>query len=117
LVFWFLPEDSNLIHLILLAASVLIGTWSAHEYALHTGIKDPSEVVIDEVAGMWISLLFIPKNIFLFTLAFVLFRLFDIFKPWVINKVQDMKGGFGIMLDDILAGIFTRIIIGIALLV
>ena len=96
----------------LLSGSVIIGTWSANEYAAKAGIKDPSEVVIDEVAGMWISLLFLPREVILFLSAFLLFRILDILKPWIIDKVQELKGGLGIMMDDILAGIFTRVIIG-----
>lgn len=75
------------------------------------GKDDPGEIVIDEVAGMWLALLFLPKSILLFSLAFILFRIFDITKPWIIGKIQSLHGGFGIMLDDILAGILARLIL------
>ena len=60
---------------------------------------------------MWIALFFIPQNLFLFIFGFILFRFFDIKKPFIINKVQYYHGGIGIMADDILAGIFTCIIL------
>jgi len=74
-------------------------------------LKDPSEIVIDEVSGMWISLFMIPQNYILFIIGFILFRFFDIKKLWIIDKVQYYPGGIGIMADDILAGIFTRILL------
>ena len=77
--------------------------------------KDPSEIVIDEVSGMWIALFLIPQNWLLFLIGFMLFRFFDIEKPFIINKVQYYPGGIGIMADDILAGIFTCIILHIGI--
>ena len=68
---------------------------------------DPSEVVIDEAVGMGISLFMLPHNFGLYLLAFVLFRIFDIFKPSFIYQIQELPGGWGIMLDDVLAGLFT----------
>ena len=76
---------------------------------------DPSEVVIDEAVGMGISLFMLPHSFGLYLLAFVLFRIFDIFKPSFIYQIQDLPGGWGIMLDDVLAGLFTfALVIGIA---
>ena len=68
---------------------------------------DPSEVVIDEAVGMGISLFMLPHSFGLYLLAFVLFRIFDIFKPSFIYQIQELPGGWGIMLDDVLAGLFT----------
>ena len=68
---------------------------------------DPSEVVIDEAVGMGISLFMLPHNLTIYSLAFVLFRSFDIFKPSFIYRIQNFPGGWGIMLDDVLAGFFT----------
>ena len=71
--------------------------------------EDPSLVVVDEVVGMAISLLFLPRNWQLFLLAFLLFRLFDIVKPAPINSSQKLRAGWGIMIDDVLAGIYALI--------
>ena len=72
--------------------------------------KDPSFVVIDEFAGMWIALI-ISDQLFLIIMSFLLFRFFDITKFLGINKIEKLNGSLGIMLDDIVAGIYTLIII------
>ncbi len=115
-VWWFIPQNL-FIQSILILLSVLVGTWSSQTYANHLKLKDPSEIVIDEVAGMWISLFMLPQNFILFLIGFILFRIFDIIKPFVIDKVQYYPGGIGIMADDILAGIFSRIIILIGMVI
>lgn len=77
--------------------------------------EDPSSVVFDEWVGMWIAIWAIPHHLGWFIAAFVLFRLFDITKPWLIDKVQRYPNGLGVMLDDILAGIAARIVLVILL--
>lgn len=69
--------------------------------------EDPSRVVIDEIVGMGISLLFVPVSWKLFLLAFVLFRLFDIVKPEPVRSAEKFDGGWGIMLDDVIAGVYA----------
>ena len=74
--------------------------------------KDPGVVVIDEVIGMLITLIAAPNNPLIWLLGFVLFRLFDIFKPYPIRLIdQRINGGMGIVLDDVLAGIYSLIIL------
>lgn len=110
----------------LVAAAVIafvIGTWAADVYSKEAGKLDPKEVVIDEVAAMWLVLgamplhyFDVPREIFFYTyaVAFVAFRFFDIVKPWPISWAdQKIKGGFGIMFDDILAAILALVAIGI----
>jgi phosphatidylglycerophosphatase A len=72
--------------------------------------KDPAECTIDEVVGMWISLLFLPKSILISVTAFFLWRLLDIIKPFPAKKLEELKGGLGIMADDVLASIYTCIL-------
>src|SRR5262245_26203620 len=79
----------------LLAAVILAGIISS-EAAIKKWGKDPSRVVIDEVAGMWIACMLIPPKISLLISAFILFRFFDILKPWGIRKAEKLKGGLGI---------------------
>ena len=70
--------------------------------------KDNSFIVIDEVAGMLVALSFISHDLILYLFAFLLFRLFDIFKPWPISWIdKNIKGGLGILLDDLIAGFFA----------
>ena len=78
---------------------------------------DPAEVTIDEVVGMWISLFLLPKKILVALAAFVLFRLLDIIKPPISRRFDRMHGGVGIMMDDVIAGIYANVILQIALLI
>ncbi len=83
----------------------ILGLWSSEVYARSSANKDPSEVIIDEVAGQWIALLFLPLSLKAYLISFGFFRLFDILKPWPISFCdQKLKGGLGIMADDIVAG-------------
>ena len=87
---------------------ILAGWWATEHYVARNSTdkqSDPSEVVIDEWAGMWIALLGVQElGVIEITLAFMLFRLFDISKPWIVGKCDRMHGTKGIMLDDIAAG-------------
>lgn len=71
--------------------------------------KDPSLVVIDEIVGMWISVFFIPYVWWDFLIAFALFRFFDVMKPFPANNLQKLHGGLGIMIDDVIAGVYALI--------
>lgn len=79
--------------------------------------SDPSVVVIDEIVGMWISLLFLPSNLIIMISAFVLFRIFDIIKPFPCRSAEKLKLGWGIMLDDVIAGIYANLLLQIAVLI
>ena len=78
---------------------------------------DPQIVVIDEIVGMWIALLFLPKKFSIALLAFLLFRLFDIFKPPPARQAERLKNGVGIMLDDVVAGLYANVVLQLFLLV
>jgi phosphatidylglycerophosphatase A len=75
------------------------------------GRGDPSEIVIDEAAGYSVTLFLLPLSWFNLTLGFFLFRFFDISKPFPIRRLEKVKGGFGIVLDDILAGVYANLIL------
>ncbi|MDB5124141.1 MAG: phosphatidylglycerophosphatase [Mucilaginibacter sp.] len=87
-----------------------IGVWSSTVVEQIWG-KDPARVVIDEVAGMCISLLFLPVSVKYLLYALILFRFFDIVKPLFIRKMELLPGGWGIMMDDVLAGVYTNILL------
>ena len=78
---------------------------------------DPAEVTIDEVVGMWITLFFLPKSILVVLAAFFVFRFFDIIKPFPARAFDAMHGGFGIMMDDVVSGIYANITMQIVLLI
>ncbi|MCL1971773.1 MAG: phosphatidylglycerophosphatase A [Endomicrobia bacterium] len=73
--------------------------------------KDDQRIVIDEVAGVWLSVMFLPKTVLFLVLGFILFRVFDITKPLFIKKLQNIKGGLGITIDDIAAGFLANVIL------
>ena len=95
-------------------AVTLIGIPASTIVAREAGRKDPGFVVIDEVAGQLVALVLIRPDWKHAALALVLFRLFDIFKPWPIRKLEALPAGTGIMLDDIAAGLFALLIGAIA---
>jgi phosphatidylglycerophosphatase A len=89
-------------------AVMVLGLWAAAVYAAHHGTDDPSEVVIDEVAGQWLALVPVALDLRLYAIAFLAFRVFDIVKVWPANWLdRNLKGGWGIMLDDVVAGVYA----------
>ena len=96
--------------LIIIIITILLGILTGTYVEKHS-VKDPGIVVIDEIAGQWISLLFLPRTGPVFIIAFLLFRVLDIVKPFPADRSQNLNGGLGIMLDDIIAGIYTNILI------
>jgi len=95
----------------LIVLFTILGVWSSGIMEACWG-KDPSRVVVDEMVGVWIPLLSVSDgNVYYALVAFFLFRAFDIFKPLGIRKLEAIEGGWGIMLDDILAGIYSLLIL------
>ena len=88
----------------------VLGIWSGNKVEPYWG-KDDKKVVIDEVAGMIISLLLVPASWQYITAGLVLFRFFDIVKPLYIRRMENLKGGWGVMMDDVLAGVYANIIL------
>lgn len=100
----------------LMASAVLlffIGIWASNRYmADQGGDHDPGAIVVDEVAGIWLLLSFIFPGVLSYALGFILFRLFDILKPWPISYFdRTVHGGFGVMLDDILAAFYPLVLV------
>jgi phosphatidylglycerophosphatase A len=86
--------------------------WAATKTAELTGKKDPGLVVVDEVLGQWVTLLGVTSfKADSFVAAFLLFRLFDIWKPWPARQLERLPGGYGIVVDDIAAGIYGALIL------
>ena len=88
-----------------------VGFWGAELYARQNAVKDPSDCVIDEVAGQLFACAFAPRSLVAYALAFLLFRLFDIVKPWPIGAAERLPGGLGIMADDVIAGVLAGIVV------
>jgi phosphatidylglycerophosphatase A len=111
-IIWLLWAMGVSPHLFLAGCLVvtLIGVYVGNQVEPYWG-KDSSRVVIDEVAGMWIAVLFIPPSLPLLIAGFILFRFFDIVKPLYIRRMENFKGGWGVMLDDVLAGVYANILL------
>jgi phosphatidylglycerophosphatase A len=115
LLVWLLLPEILILKAILLGLALVPGFFATEGFARELNIHDPGMIVIDEVAGLWLALIIIdlvlgPRLIWS-VLGFLFFRLFDIIKPYPISLLEKAKGAWGIMLDDILAGIFAAIIL------
>jgi phosphatidylglycerophosphatase A len=117
LIWWLLfrNEMSLTAALVLTAGTTLLGVWSGNVVESEWG-KDSYRVVIDEVAGMFISLLLVPVSWPWMLTSFVLFRFFDIAKPLYVRKMEMLKGGWGVMMDDVLAGVYANVVVQLLLL-
>lgn len=96
----------------LIIISIPIGNRFEKEYR-----KDPSFFTLDEFIGTWISYLFLPKNFLLIFITFLLWRILDILKPFPARKLENLNGGLGIVIDDIVSGIYTCILMNIVFLI
>ncbi len=121
---WFLlPQvlpGASLRPLLLMILSTLafaaMAIWTSTRAERELG-KDASPIVVDEFAGMLISVLFLPKTLTVYAVAFVLFRILDILKPFPAARAESLPGGLGIVTDDVVAGIYTNALVRIMLLV
>jgi len=105
--------DSPWLEVAVCAALVVAGAWSARLTEQALGVEDPGPVVIDEVVGMLVSLLFLPGTWPVILAAFVAFRVFDIVKPWPAGRLEHVPGGWGVMADDVMAGVYANLTIQI----
>jgi phosphatidylglycerophosphatase A len=95
-------------------AICIVGTIAAELFVRATGREDDQRIVVDEVAGYFVTLLFVPRTPIHFVLAFLLFRLFDIWKPPPVRFIDDsVGGGLGVMADDFAAGVYAALILGL----
>ena len=109
------------IELVAIFAISLAGTWAASRTEKLSGKKDPGKVVIDEVAGQFIALIPVPFILgtawWAAILAFILFRFFDIVKPYPARRLESLEAGLGIMADDIIAGVYAAIVVALAVVI
>ena len=105
-------------HFSLILAGAILGTYASTAAEKMLGEKDSKKIIIDEFIGFYVSVLYLPKTLALTIAAFLLFRFFDILKPLFISKLEKtLSNGLGVMADDILAGIYTNVILQMWLLV
>lgn len=101
---------------VIAALIFLVGVYSANKVEEFWG-KDNYRVVIDEVAGMYITMMFIPLTATTLVAGLLLFRLFDITKPLYIRRLEKLPGGVGVMMDDVLAGVYANLVLHLAIFV
>lgn len=100
-----------LMYISITAALFLLGVWLCQITTRDLGVHDHSGIVWDEIVGYLITMIAAPAGGLWIVLGFILFRLFDIWKPWPINLLdQHVKGGFGVMIDDVMAGIYAWLV-------
>ena len=109
LVVWWLVPRSPLAQGLAIVAIFAIGSWSSGVAERHFGRTDPGPVVIDEVMGMLITLFLNPVGGWGVLGGFLLFRLFDVIKPWPSNRLELLHGGIGVMADDGMAAIYANL--------
>lgn len=110
---YLIPGFENLNIIIpILVLTIIISIYLGSYFEIKFG-KDPSIFVLDEFIGTWITYLFLPKNIVIVTLGFIIWRVLDIYKPFPAKNVEELKGGLGINLDDIISGMYSLIIMHI----
>lgn len=110
LLLWLLaPSDRAVLGLAVVAAG--LGIWAAGRVEAASGVKDPGIIVVDEVAGMLVAALGQPRSWGWLLALFVLFRGFDIWKPFPIRRLQAWPGGLGVVADDLLAGLYANLLL------
>lgn len=106
------------LELAVILAIALAGIWAASRTELLSGRKDPGKVVIDEVVGQFIALIPVPFVLgtawWAAILAFILFRVFDIVKPYPARRLESLESGLGIMADDVVAGVYAAMVVAVA---
>ncbi|MCL4305966.1 phosphatidylglycerophosphatase A [bacterium] len=126
-VFWFIPSALDLLMIVPIVLLTFVGVWLSNRYIDGYEVRDPGKfaavrrknpkrddpdpVVFDELIGQWITLLAAPHSILGFGAAFVLFRVFDITKPLGAGQLQRLPRGWGVMLDDVLAGVYAALVL------
>jgi len=111
LIYYFVPGfEGPYIIMPLTVAFFLYGIRVSDKMEAYYG-HDPAQVTVDEVVGMWLSLLLLPKTLLLTIAGFFIFRILDIVKPFPAKRFEQQPGGFGIMMDDVIAGFYTNILL------
>ena len=115
LLIWFALPSSPLVQAAVIVALFVMGCWSGSVAERHFGRTDPGHVVIDEVAGMLVTLFLVPVGWIGAIVGFFLFRVSDIIKPYPANRLEAQHGGLGIMADDVMAGVYANLALRLTL--
>jgi phosphatidylglycerophosphatase A len=111
-IYYFLSGIPSPLYEITLIGFFFLSVWISENAEIFFGKKDDQRIVIDEIVGFLITMLWVPKTLPVIIMGFFLFRFFDILKPFPIRRMErKLKGGFGVVLDDVMAGIYANIIL------
>ena len=114
-IYWIIPEPFSWpLWLLTLVSLSAVGVYTATLAEKEWG-EDPPKVVIDEIVGYFVAVLLLPKSIFVMAFSFLIFRIFDILKPFPAHRSQRLRGGWGIMADDLIAGLYANGVVRLVL--
>ncbi len=114
-LFYLLKGASQPVYFSVIFCIIVLGMITSGRVEKLLNKKDPSCIVIDEVMGMLIALSFMPHDLKIVILAFLIFRILDTLKPYPVGRIQDLRGSAGVMADDLVAGIYTNIVLQVIL--
>ncbi len=117
LLFWPLASLPGPGQIVACAAVFVLGAYASTRLARELGQKDPGRAVVDEIVGMWVTLAGLPFGPVTALLGFVLFRVMDVVKPWPARALERLPDGWGIMADDVAAGVYAHLMLRVTLLV
>ncbi len=110
-LYWATPGSETLAFLLVIISFFVLGALSASHTEATTGVQDNQVIVIDEIVGVWITLVACPKTWWALALGLLLFRIFDILKPPPVRQAERFPRGWGVMMDDVVAGIYAFIVL------
>ncbi len=114
LIYYFLSEIPSPLYEITLIGFFFLSVWISENAEMFFGKKDDQRITIDEITGFLVTMLWVPETIRFIMIGFLLFRFFDILKPFPIRRFEKVfKGGFGVVLDDVVAGVYANIVLQI----
>ena len=117
-VYYFLSNISSPVYEITLIGFFFLSVWISESAEIFFRKKDDQRIVIDEIMGFLITMVWVPKTAILIVIGFFLFRFFDILKPFPIRRLEKgLKGGYGVVLDDVMAGVYANIVLQIILVI
>jgi len=113
-IYLFLSQIPSPLYELTLLTFFFLASWISEQAQKYWATRDDQRIVIDEMMGFLITMLWIPRTIFFISMGLILFRFFDILKPFPIRRLEKRwKGGFGVVLDDVAAGVYVNIILQI----
>jgi len=116
-LYYLISSISSPLYELTLVAFFFFSSWISNQAEKHWGKKDDRRIVIDEIMGFLVTMLWVPKSISSIIMGFILFRFFDILKPFPIRHLERVPSGFGVVLDDVLAGVYANIALRLILFI